>query len=540
MQHYFFVCSARWEKSVRCFLKNNMVPAGLLFILAFVHDICAAPIVVPTAGPTRSTKDMPVIEPLINGFYPAYPATTPATGDQELLIRRGEYLARMGDCIACHTNVKAKTPAFAGGLPLNTPFGTFYSPNLTPDKETGIGKWTEEDFRRALKDGRDPQGRNYFPVFPYIYFSRTSDEDLHALYTYFMNIPAVKQKNKSLPFPFNMPGARFSLWGWNLLFFFPEDNSFVYTPNQSPEWNRGKYIVDTLGHCSMCHTPLNLVGAPKNRFYLTGAFVDGYWAPNITHYGLKSATHQEVADVFTQNQLINRAGPVAGPMAEVNHNSLSHLTKEDRLAIATYLKTVVSDEPLGVEPSEQQPTLKRGRQVYINACIICHQDGQMSAPRIGDGSNWYRRLKSSGLTGLYRHTIHGYNSMPVKGACVTCSDNDLLAATDYILNQSLSRSQWHDLTASGSAKYATSGKDIYKESCSMCHDNGQGGAPKIGDKKVWKLLIEKNMDDLLKNTLSGDFHTKNGGCQECTTGEVLEAIKYMVSQSTTEGNYSLW
>lgn len=472
--------------------------------------------------------------------YPTYPPTKATSPEQANLIERGEYLAKMGDCISCHTNMEGKTPAYAGGLAINTPFGTFYSPNITPDKETGIGNWTEEDFIRALKDGRDPKGRNYFPVFPYIYFSKMSVDDIRALYAYFMSLPAVKLENKKLPFPFNIPGARFSLWGWNLLFFFPEDNEFTYEPDQSAEWNRGKYIVDTLGHCSMCHTPLNMFGAPKDRYYLTGGFIDGYWAPNITKFGLHSANRYEISDVFKQGQLINKAGPVAGPMAEVNHNSLSYLTSEDQLAIATYLKTVISEEPLGLPGSESEPTLKRGKQVYVNACIICHQKGRMSAPLTGDGHNWYDRLKTSGLTGLYRHSIHGYNSMPVKGACVTCSDNDLIAATDYILNKSLSRSQWRDLSAGRSAKYPANGKTIYEENCSICHNDGKEGAPKIGDKVTWQPLIEKNMDVLIENTLTDEAHPKNGGCKLCTTGEIIEAIKYMVSQSKTEGNYSLW
>lgn len=480
------------------------------------------------------------IDPLIHGYYPVYPPTKPATGAQAELIKRGEYLARMGDCIACHTDVNAKTPSYAGGLPLNTPFGTFYSPNITPDKETGIGNWTEKEFIRAMKEGRDPKGRNYFPVFPYIYFSKITDDDARALYAYFMSIPAVKQKNKDLPFPFNVPGARFSLWGWNLLFFFPENKAIVYEADKTPEWNRGKYIVDGLGHCSMCHTPLNAFGAPKSRYYLTGAFIDGYWAPNITKYGLHSATHHEVANVFAEGKLINKAGPVAGPMAEVNHNSLMHLTEEDRLAIATYLKTVISEESLGVSPSENAPTLERGRQVYLNACTVCHQGGVMAAPVLGNGANWYLRLKNSGLTGLYRHTIQGYNSMPVKGACVTCSDSDLMAAVDFILSQSLSRSQWEDLEKGGAKKYPSSGQKIYKENCALCHDEGKQGAPKIGDKAIWAPLIAKNMDVLIENALHSKNHPSNGGCKQCTTGEVIEAVKYIVSQSKTEGNFSLW
>lgn len=373
--------------------------------------------------------------------YAVYPATAPATGAQQELILRGEYLAKMGDCIACHTDVKAGTPSYAGGLPLVTPFGTFYSPNITPDKETGIGNWTEQDFIRALKEGRDPHGRNYFPVFPYIYFSKISDEDARAMYAYFMSIPPVHLENKSLPFPFNVPGARLGLWGWNLLFFFPGNTPIEYQASQSPEWNRGKYIVDGLGHCSMCHTPLNPLGSPKQRYYLTGGFIDGYWAPNITKLGLISAPLQEVADVFKKDKLINNAGPVAGPMAEVNHDSLKYLTDADTLAIATYLKSVESEEPLAVEPSSAPPSMARGRQVYMTACVICHQDGQMSAPLIGDGANWYMRLKSTGLDGLYKHVIDGYNSMPPRGACVTCSDNDIISSVNYILDESLTRAQ---------------------------------------------------------------------------------------------------
>lgn len=479
-------------------------------------------------------------ESMMDTFYPKYPPTTPATGLQQEQIQRGEYLAKMGDCIACHTDMKGGTAAYAGGLPIETPFGTFYSPNITPDKETGIGSWTENDFIRALKDGRDPHGRNYFPVFPYIYFSKVTDDDARALYAYFMSIPAVKQENKPLPFPFGVPGARFTLWGWNILFFFPDNSPIKYEKDQSPEWNRGKYIVDGLGHCSMCHTPLNVFGAPQNRYYLTGTFIDGYWAPNITKYGLESATHQQVADVFKSNELINNAGPVAGPMAEVNHNSLNYLTEADRLAIATYLKTVVSEESLGLPPSSQPPSLARGKQVYLKACIICHQDGKMSAPIIGNPANWYMRLKDSGLNGLYRHVIHGFNSMPVKGACVTCSDNDIISSVDYILNESLTRSQWHDLKSGGTEKYPSNGERVYNENCAVCHNEGKSGAPKIGDKEAWKPLIAKNMDVLFETTMNGKQHQKNASCAQCSTEEVIEAIKYMVSKSKTKGNYSLW
>ncbi len=232
--------------------KNNTLISVLLTIL-FVSGLNAA------------DETISRIDPLLDGYYPTYPSVTVTNPGQEQLVERGEYLAKMGDCIACHTNVKAGLPPFSGTLPIDTPFGTFYSPNITPDKETGIGNWTEEDFIRAMKEGRDPHGRNYFPVFPYIYFSNLTDDDVRALYAYFMSIPAVNQKNKPLPFPFNLPGARFSLWGWNLLFFYP-NSDLKYNPDQSPLWNRGHYIVDGLGHCSMCHTPLNILERLKIDF----------------------------------------------------------------------------------------------------------------------------------------------------------------------------------------------------------------------------------------------------------------------------------
>lgn len=386
----------------------------------------------------------------VTSVYPTYPAVN--VERNEALVKKGEYLSKMGDCISCHTNVKAGTGVYAGGLPIETPFGTFYSPNITPDKKTGIGRWTETDFIRALKEGKNPKGQHYFPVFPYVSFSNLTEEDLRALYAYFMSIPPIEQENKSLPFPFNVPGARVPLIGWNLLFFYP-NVPYEVDKTQSKAWNRGKYIVDGLGHCTMCHTPLNPLGGVKQNYYLTGTFIDGYWAPNITKQGLLDVTSEDIASFFKNNMLLNDAGPVAGPMAEVNHNSLNYMTSDDRLAIATYLKTVVSEDALALKPSDQKPSSARGREINHRVCSICHQDGKMTAPLIGDGPAWMYRLKQSGIKALYQHVIKGYNSMPIRGACTTCSDQDIMAAVDYLLEQSLSRSQWVDLQSYGEKRY---------------------------------------------------------------------------------------
>jgi cytochrome c5 len=488
---------------------------------------------------TTAQAYYPKTEKNTKGIYPQYPKVDYGSGQQAKLIKRGEYLVKAGDCIACHTKSGGKP--FAGGLPMKTPFGTFFSPNLTPDKETGIGKWGFKDFVRAMHEGKSPSGSNYFPVFPYIYFTQVSKQDLRAIWAYLQALPAVKHKNKKpdVPFPFNV---RFAQYGWKLLFFYRHDGQFKYNANQTAQWNRGKYLVDGLGHCSMCHTPLNFLGGPKRKYYLTGAFIGGFWAPNITRYGLQSASRVQVTDVFKKGELINQAGPVAGPMAEVMHDSLKYLSNEDLLAIATYLKTVKSQEPLRVGKDAKASRFARGKKVYFAACHICHQEGMMGAPRIGDAANWQLRLSQRSLPTLYRHVINGYNQMPVKGACVTCSDEDLEAAVDYLLQESMNTQQLRKaLSVKPKEKpNLLTGKEIYTQYCAACHDKGALGAPKLGDKKVWKPILEKNFDVLIRNTLKGGHKMPpRGGCKNCTTSEVISAIKYM-AQEGSDGDYRLW
>lgn len=477
------------------------------------------------------------------GIYPKYPKIDYGTGAEAEIVKRGEYLAQTGDCLACHTDDKHNGKPYAGGLGMETPFGTFYTPNITPDKETGIGSWTEEQFINAMRNGTSPSGKNYFPVFPYVYFNKMTDSDLRAIWTYIQKIPSIKQANKpnDVPFPFNV---RFGQFFWKLLFFYPNEGEFQYDPSKSKEWNRGAYLVEGPGHCSMCHTPLNLLGAPKQKYYLTGAFIEGYWAPNISNQGLTNIPAKEIAEVFVSGQRLNKAGPVAGPMAQVNHNSLRHLTEEDRLAIATYLKSVNSVQPHGLEASEEQPTLKRGKQIYINSCIICHQTGTAGAPVLGNEASWAERLKREGLPMLYRHTINGFNNMPLKGACVTCSDKDIMAAVDYILSASIKESQLKELLQEGKKQTPEKidGAIIYKENCAVCHDTGSLGAPKNGDTAVWDtILANTNIDTLILNTLKGiNNMPAKGGCKYCTNAEVIAAVKYLVEQNKTKGDYKLW
>ena len=477
--------------------------------------------------------------------YPTYPEVDYVNSAQAQAVRRGEYLAQLGDCIACHTTTDGGQP-FAGGLPIPTPFGTFYTPNITPDADTGLGKWSESDFIKVMKEGIRPDGSNSFPAFPYVYFNRVTESDLKDLWAYLQAIPAVKQENKgnTLPFPANV---RLAQYGWKILFFYPDRGDFVPDPSRSAAWNRGAYIVEGLGHCSMCHTPMNLLGASRDKYYLTGQLIDGYWAPDITRRGLETAKRYQVAEVFADGELINRAGDVRGPMADVNHNSLGHMTDADARAVAEYLTSIVSKQPFDASRIKaSQPRLQRGEQVFWNACNVCHVDGAAGAPRLKDSDNWWRRLQARPVSALYRHAVNGYNNMPARGACVTCDTEDVEAAVDYIIKKALTDSQWRIFSGRVKpprveATNTATGKQVYGESCATCHDDGRLGAPVLGDRQQWAVLLQKNFDVLLHNTLEGiNGMPAKGGCTSCTGEEVIAAVKYMAEQAQPDKDYSLW
>tara|TARA_R110001592_G_scaffold363036_1_gene679415 strand:- start:28136 stop:29683 length:1548 start_codon:yes stop_codon:yes gene_type:complete len=477
--------------------------------------------------------------------YPTYPKINYGSGVQADTIRRGEYLAQVGDCLACHTTTDGGQ-AFAGGLPIPTPFGTFYTPNITPDPDTGLGSWSEADFINVMREGIRPDGSNSFPAFPYVYFNRVHESDLKDIWAYLQALPPINRKNKgnTLPFPMNL---RLAQYGWKIPFFYPDRGEFTPDKSRSETWNRGAYIVEGLGHCSMCHTPMNLLGASKDKYYLTGSLIEGYWAPDISKRGLETSSRYQVADVFKDSELINKAGDVRGPMADVNHNSLSHLTPDDALAVAEYLKSVESRQPRHIGKLKAgQPRLKRGEQVFWNSCDVCHVNGEASAPRLEDNGNWWRRVEEMPITTLYRHAIHGFNNMPARGACVNCTNEDVEAAVDYIIKKALTASQWRIYTDKVKvprtvATSAAMGKTVYQDSCATCHEEGRLGAPKVGDRQQWAVLLNKNFDVLLHNTLQGfNAMPAKGGCTSCTGEEVIAAVKYMAEQAQPDKDYSLW
>lgn len=469
------------------------------------------------------------------GHYPNYPEINAGTGPQADLIKRGEYLAQAGDCIACHT--KPGGLPFAGGLPIATPFGIIYSPNITSDRRYGIGNWTLAQFGKAMREGVAPDGSNYFPVFPYPYFNKLTDDDIAALKAYFDATPPIPLANKpvemSIPFKW-----RFLQFFWKLLFFdFRGKGVYVPDPHQTLQWNRGAYLVQGLGHCGMCHTPLNPLGAPQEKYALTGGFGSGSYAPNISFTRFANVPISEIANIFIHNQLLS-GGQIVGPMAEVVHDSLEYLSKDDLEAIAVYLKTVKSRLP---KAHADKITSKTGQKIYDKYCVGCHGIGAGGAPKMGEAGDWAPKIKQ-GLPTLYKNAIQGIGNMPAKGTCATCSDGEIQAAVDYIIKNSQASSSTPTTEATAApAPNPDQGKKIYDAVCAICHETGKLGAPITGDKETWAPLIKKNMDVLIEHTIKGYKNMPaRGACQNCTNSDLIAAVIYMVNQSQTGGDYNLW
>ncbi|MBP0048582.1 cytochrome c [Marinobacterium sp. AK62] len=254
-------------------------------------------------------------------------------------VRRGAYLARASGCIACHTDTENGGQALAGGAPLETPFGTFYAPNLTTHADKGIGDWSIDDFARAVRQGQSPQGDVYYPAFPYRFYTRFSDQDIADLWAAFQTVPAVARasKEQDLEFPFNI---RTGLHLWQALYFEPE--RFEPVPNRSQAYNRGAFLVEAAGHCAACHTERNLLGALKEDTPFTGAdgLPGGGSSPPIHAQALKERGWDVQSLAYALNSGITPDGDVLGAsMGEVIREGTAFLSAEDRQAIATYLLT---------------------------------------------------------------------------------------------------------------------------------------------------------------------------------------------------------
>lgn len=299
------------------------------------------------------------------------------------LIAKGQYLSTAGDCGACHS-VSGGKP-FAGGLAIQTPIGAIYATNITPSKTAGIGDYTLEDFDRAVRQGIRKDGAHLYPGMPYTSFSKITDEDVAALYAYFMHgVDPVDEaaSETALPFPFNI---RLSMAGWNLIF--ADGEPFKPDPAQSAAWNRGAYLVQGLTHCSTCHTPRNFLMAEETSKALAGASLGTWFAPNVTpdqHAGIGSWSTEQLAAYLSTGRSGN-GSQAGGPMLEAIDKSFSKLTEDDISAIVTYVKRMPAlalNAPPGKLPAAaphvsdvalMSGSASAGAELYDAHCSTCHQ-----------------------------------------------------------------------------------------------------------------------------------------------------------------------
>ena len=315
------------------------------------------------------------------GARPAAPAAMPS----EAQIARGAYIARAGNCMGCHTTTGGAP--YAGGRGVPTPFGTVYSPNLTPDANTGIGAWSAADFWRALHHGRSRDGRLLYPAFPYPNYTRVTREDADALHAYLRSLPAVAQPNRAheLRFPFDQQAA---LAVWRALYFRPA----VHMPDAArpADWNRGAYLVEALGHCNACHASRNALGATASPLDLAGGLipVQNWYAPSLTSAREASMAAWDLPDIVALLKT-GVAAPhgtpvaVAGPMSEVVAGSTQHLSDADLGAMASYLKALPPTTQTGEQRAADVPGLSTttsttaalagpGAKLYEQHCADCH------------------------------------------------------------------------------------------------------------------------------------------------------------------------
>jgi len=261
-------------------------------------------------------------------------ASASAQGD----AKRGEYLAKAGGCLGCHTEDKKDATPFAGGRALKTPFGTFFGPNITPHPLAGLGKWNEADFVRAIRHGRRPDGANYFPAFPYPSFTKITDNDLRDLWAYLRTLPPSSRANQEhdLSFPF---GWRFLVTVWKWFYFTP--GPFLPAPGVADTINRGAYLVQALGHCGECHTPRNFLGGPKRgRFLAGGKSPEGKDVPNLTPAKLKKKWGDKDLADFLSSGIMPDGDVPAEAMGEVIRNTTGQLTPQDLAALIAYLRSL--------------------------------------------------------------------------------------------------------------------------------------------------------------------------------------------------------
>ncbi|MBX9754692.1 MAG: cytochrome c [Pseudomonadaceae bacterium] len=358
--------------------------------------------------------------------------------DQQL-IERGQYLARAADCVACHST--AGSAPYAGGLPLESPFGTIYGTNITPDKQYGIGNYTADDFYSAVAKGERADGSNLYPAMPYTSYHLIKREDSDAIYAYLMSIEPIARPapSTSLSFPFNL---RFGLSFWNQLY--ADDLQLAPATDKSAQWQQGQYLVEVLGHCGECHTPRNSLGALQQEQAMQGGVLLGYLAPSLkTEDMLARGWNSADLSTFLRHG-ISAQGSMFNEMYPVLHNSTQYLSSDDHKAMATYLlgeqpgpAAVIVTQPL----AQLTESAQQGRQDYLNVCAGCHGSEGQGVPHVAvamAGNTTLRQADSRNLLrviedGIAEQQFTGFERMqPMPGFAKQLSDEQLRNLLNYL------------------------------------------------------------------------------------------------------------
>ncbi|MFP3799095.1 c-type cytochrome [Paraburkholderia sp. SIMBA_027] len=367
---------------------------------------------------------------------------------QAALIKQGEYLARAGDCMACHSAVGRKP--YTGGLPIVSNIGTIYSTNITPGKQNGIGNYTEAQFAAAVRKGIRADGSHLYPAMPYPSYAKVSDADIHALYTYFMQGVAPSDDaapETSLSFPFNQRWGM-ALWNWA----FTSDKPFSGPDGASDQVRRGAYLVESLGHCGSCHTPRGFAMNEKaldssNALFLAGGQLNGWNVPALR--GMSRWSQQDIVDYLQTGR--NSQAAVAGEMTSVVYHSTSHLSDADLNAIAAYLKTLSASEtaqaaaPTGASATTAKLTaaqnLTLGERLYVDNCSACHFVNGKGAPRVFPHLDGATVVNAKDPTGLINVILAGAQTpstakapsvLPMPGFAYRLSDDEVAALATFV------------------------------------------------------------------------------------------------------------
>jgi mono/diheme cytochrome c family protein len=354
-------------------------------------------------------------------------------------VERGHYLAIVGDCAACHT-LPGTGHDFAGGRPIETPFGKLVAANITPDPTTGIGAWTDDEFVNALTKGTGRDGTRLYPAMPYTYYTKLTRDDALAIRAYLNTVPAVNNAVQAdqLPFPFDI---RASMAAWDTMFFTP--GPFQPVADKSPEWNRGAYLAQGPAHCGMCHTPKNFLGADKTGEALQGYALQGWFAPNITNdarRGLGSWSADDIVAYLKTGH--NRTDAATGPMSETLNLSTSHMTDADLKAIAVYLKDGPSQQE-NAQAAPDQKMMTVGAQIYADECSGCHTRDGNGAAGIFPALSGSPAVQQSDPTSLLHVVLRGARSAGTDKAPTApampafawvLNDDQVAAVVTYIRN----------------------------------------------------------------------------------------------------------